>query len=102
MQVTFQTAWLNLQRVRFIACNLQIRCRFGMVPLQHKCAFVIQNRASKVARPEVGVSEIVKYICAPLSRANQCLVAGDRFLEMALGEFLVCFRKFGVGLRKGG
>src|SRR4029077_14846511 len=100
LQVTFRSARLNLKRVRFIARNLQIRCCFGMMPLQRERTLVIQNRAPKVARAEVSVAEIVKYVCAPLSGANQGLVARDRFLEMALGEFLVCFRKFGVGLRQ--
>src|SRR6476660_9699019 len=70
-----------------------------MMWLQGQRSFVIQDRPSKVARAEVSIAEIVKYVCAPLACANQRLVARDRFLKMTLGKLLVCLWEVGVGLR---
>ena len=84
--------------MRFVARDLQIGRGLGMMRLQGERAFVIQNRASKIARAEVGVAEIIKHIRTPLPGANQCLVARDRFLEMTLGVFLVCLCKFDICL----
>ena len=67
-----------------------------MMLVQRECAFVIQNRATKIARAKIGVSQIVKQICVPLTCANQRLVTGDRFFEMTLRVFLVRFCKFSV------
>src|SRR5207249_6758125 len=54
----------------------------------------------KVADAKISIAEIVKQICAPLSCTNECLVPGDRFLEMALGVLLICFCEVAFCLRK--
>src|SRR5213594_1028175 len=100
MKIALRPAWLHLKGVCLIACDLQIRRRFRMMPLQREGALVIQNRTSKVARAKVGVAEIVKYIRARLPRANESLITGDRVLEMTLSKLLVCLCKLGIRLRK--
>src|SRR6478752_4943413 len=69
-----------------------------MMLVQGECALVIQNRAAKIARAKISISQIVKQICVPLTCANQRLVTGDRFLEMTLRVFLVRFCEFNVWL----
>ena len=70
-----------------------------MMRIQRKRAFVIQNRATKIAGAKIGVAKIVEQVCVPLAWANERLVAGDSLLEMSLGVFLVRLCKLCVWLR---
>ena len=67
-----------------------------MMLVQRESAFVIQDRAAKIVRAKVGVSEIVKQICVPLTCSNERFITGDRFFEIALREFLVRFCEFSI------
>src|SRR6266404_10009177 len=71
-----------------------------MMSIQRECAFVIQNRAPEISHPEVSVAEIVKQICAPFSRADECFITIDRLLKMASRIVRVCFSKRRIRLRK--
>src|SRR5580765_1294027 len=71
-----------------------------MMMIQCEGAFVIQNRAAKIARAKIRVSQVVKQICVPLACANERLVTGDRFFEMTLRVFLVRFCELSVRLGK--
>src|SRR4029450_7175218 len=100
LQVTLRPALPQLESARLLTRDLQIGRGFRMMLLQGERAFVIQNRAAKIVRPEISIAEIVKQSGAQLSCTNECLVAGDRFLEMALCVLLVCLCEICIGLRK--
>src|SRR5206468_495691 len=98
LQVALWPALLQLERVRLVTGDLQIGRSFRMMSLQGERAFVIQNRAAKIARPEISIAEIVKQSCAPLCCTNERLVTGDRFREMTLRILLVCLLKVCIWL----
>src|SRR5260370_13163327 len=100
LEITLRPAWLHLQCACLISHDAQIRVRFRMMSIQRECAFVIQNRVPEISHPEVSVAEIVKQICAPFSRADECFITIDCLLKMASRIIHICFDKSRARLRK--
>src|SRR5262249_4568340 len=100
LQIPIPPALRQLKRARLVTRDLQIGRGFRMMSLQGERSLVIQNRTAKIASPEISIAQIIKQICAPLPRPNECLVTGDRFREMALRIFLVCLCEVCIWLRE--
>ena len=60
LQVALSPALLQLKRVRLVTGDLQIGRGFRMMSLQGERPLIIQDRAPKIACPEISVAKIVK------------------------------------------